>query len=446
MASVVPLTLEMLDSSEVGERVLWLMTHTQQWVHRRVESVQFRDNSTVWRKVSIDFTVLDIMPEMRLCTPYRLVPLTVLNKRRLANFSLRDEDSKSVSMLNEAQNTAVSTAVLVAAAASALDCDPSSASADLHEALRFIAGARTLEEVDKALARREDLVGRELNGSSAFTHIADMLAQGFIVILLVADDPGTRRIIKFSYEEPVNFSALPLQDIVLAALGWIPRRVRFPTPAVDAPESFHFEVGAPEGVTITEGALIVTRPQVSESQREEPPPMDWAPGGLSRVHLHPRGVPSGSSGEAQVALRASRRGWLGFACFTMGVIALILTVGGFWLWRVSTGVWPMPKIGADPVLALLLTAPAILSTLLVRPGEHALAGRLLMGVRILLLLIGLMMYGAAAAFVASPFDKGLMRFWLLLATPALLMAAAASISYFWPTVKREDPRGQQATL
>jgi hypothetical protein len=446
MASIVPLTLEMLDSPEVGERVLWLMTHTQQWVHRRVESVQFRDNSTVWRKVSIDFTVLDIMPEMTLCKPYRLVPLTVLNKRRLANFSLRDEEGKSVSLLNAAQNTAVSTAVLVAAAASALEGDKPSVSAGLHEALSSIAGARTLEEVDNALARRENLVGRELNASSEFTHIADMLAQGFMVILLVDNEPGTRRIMKFSYEEPVNFSALPLQDIVLAALGWIPRRVRFPTPAVDAPESFHFEVGAPEGVTITEGALIVTRPQVNESQREEPPPIDWAPGGLSRVHLHPRGVPSGSSGEAQVALRASRRGWLASACFTMGVIAILLTVGGLWLWRVSSGIWPMPKIGADPVLALLLTAPAILSALLVRPGEHALAGRLLLGVRILLLLIGLMMYGAAAAFVASPFNKSLMRFWLWLAMPAILMAAAASISFLWPTIKRKDPRGQQATL
>ena len=64
----------------------------QDWVHRRVEQLEFLDTRAVRWQVSVDFTVPEGSPVIPVGgQDFRLVPLTSWEKGALVAFDLRDE-------------------------------------------------------------------------------------------------------------------------------------------------------------------------------------------------------------------------------------------------------------------------------------------------------------------------------------------------------------------
>jgi len=114
--------------------ILQLLLSSQTWVHRRVEAVIFRDGTTATRKVSVDFTLPSQAPTCAVCArwsqanghhpdgdptgaatlelPPRLVPITLLPKRSLINFDLRDESGAALPHLELRQNQDLTFALL----------------------------------------------------------------------------------------------------------------------------------------------------------------------------------------------------------------------------------------------------------------------------------------------------------------------------------------------
>lgn len=98
--------------------VLVLVTDYPSWVHRRLESIEILDDSSVHRRVSIDLEI-----PTRLIDPEDLpfVPLTFLNKEVLRNFDLRDHEGHPIPMLTKSENGQLAGDTLVAAAEAVLN-------------------------------------------------------------------------------------------------------------------------------------------------------------------------------------------------------------------------------------------------------------------------------------------------------------------------------------
>ena len=80
-------------SGEIAVGFAALLTRQAAWRHRRVETIEVLSHEEVRRSVSVDFTVpLEHRDELRLSDREWVVPLAVLDKRKLVHFDLFGED------------------------------------------------------------------------------------------------------------------------------------------------------------------------------------------------------------------------------------------------------------------------------------------------------------------------------------------------------------------
>ena len=80
-------------SGEIAVGFAALLTRQAAWRHRRVETIEVLSHEEVRRSVSVDFTVpIEHRDELRLSDREWVVPLAVLDKRKLVHFDLCGED------------------------------------------------------------------------------------------------------------------------------------------------------------------------------------------------------------------------------------------------------------------------------------------------------------------------------------------------------------------
>src|ERR671918_548691 len=81
-----------LEGEVAGLETMRLLLAQPDWVHRRVDALEYRDSTTFRRRQSVHFTVPETAPELAIGqTTARLIPLTTLRKETLVNFDCRDE-------------------------------------------------------------------------------------------------------------------------------------------------------------------------------------------------------------------------------------------------------------------------------------------------------------------------------------------------------------------
>jgi hypothetical protein len=415
------------------------------WTHRRVELVRFIDAGTVHRQMSVDFT----LPTDRRTVGLRrlrpqVAPLAMLKKRNLSRFSLWDEEGRRLPMYTTEQNGAYAAATLVAlvrvAAVELAQSDTPVAPDDVvFEAFRRVAveptkratvvldclkegvaahavrlkelgesapdrlrdkdekmlpvGAWPTRDVVDALAPRSD-VTKSLMTRRGLRHMAEQLASQFIVLTDLSGDAGARRVIKFSYEEPPHSyrpSNLPLRRklirpvrALLEAFSWWHRTITLDSVPVGTARSYHVEVEAPDDIE-----LIGARLTAEDPGRDDDVPYRARSTTTEsqRVHLQVSKAPRAVRGPVWVQVRAVRDGFLRSALMLALVVAALLWFGEDQLTTISAK--------AEAPAALLLAVPTVLAAVLIRPGEHAMASGLLLGVRALL------MGSAGCALVAA---------------------------------------------
>lgn len=102
-----------------------LLVFAADWVHRRVESIEFFGLATVRRRMSVDFSlprgpawsaIAEMVRHAEAEERDVYVPLTTLAKAKLARFDLRDECGQTLPLLTTAQNGERAGAALVALA------------------------------------------------------------------------------------------------------------------------------------------------------------------------------------------------------------------------------------------------------------------------------------------------------------------------------------------
>jgi hypothetical protein len=481
--------------ADQGIAILLLLAQARDWAARRVETVDFNDDTTVVRKASVDFRLPDYTPHQAESggrTIY-LVPLTWIKKgRRLKKFDIRAEDGKAISLIRTGHRDDLLIRGLIALGETVVfgeqAVDPRlDRDLEVDLATIVVGSPRDAEAIMSRLeaaqpgTQRYRLMHDEAlpDNRSVFSVLLRRLRYNTIMIVRVDDDVDRQRIIKYCYEEPFGFGHHELRRDDLQEeldelegeelgqrrrrrkkltprqraeeyLGWRPVRTDFSAPAVQDAASYHLEVVAPPGVDITGAVLLAGRARDDKAQVRQ----DLQPGGVSRVHLllREREVPPGAEGKAQVWLRPSPHEFLQ-ALLAAVLIAVVLLLGAAWVGMSYSKLAPATatrQITAQGTVSsgqgdeqgntaatLLLVLPAVLATLLVRPTEHAMASKLLQKARMQVILSCAIAYVAAATFVVASPNRGLRLWWVGFAVAAWLLVATISIG-FWR--QQRNPR------
>jgi hypothetical protein len=259
------------------------------------------------------------------------------------------------------------------------------------------------------------------------------------MVLVKVDEPGTRNIVKLSYDEPVAtrgdwLSAFrdwlrgrgPRGSIkrrtvfrrwALGRLGWRANTAMFAVLDTGGASSYHFEFETSADLEVI-GAWFAAR---DEGGRHFEARARSVPGRRAHMYLT---APPGSQGLAWGQIRAQRRGLLRGALVLAGIVTAILTAAAF-----AAG-----SLGDTPttIAPLLLAVPGALAGYLSRPGEHPLASRLLLSTRVLLFGVGLCSF-TAAGLVAFHASEAVLVDWLpflsVLAADLLLLLTT---TYLFP--------------
>ncbi len=114
--------MQALDLDELVPSTLWLIGNWQQWVYRRVESLDFVDERRLGRRVSMDFE----LPDQAVCIETSsaglsyAIPLGLFRKGVLRRFDVSDEDDRPLPLLARGQTSEVGARLLVSVAIVAL--------------------------------------------------------------------------------------------------------------------------------------------------------------------------------------------------------------------------------------------------------------------------------------------------------------------------------------
>jgi hypothetical protein len=365
---------DLLACRTCGLDILRCFVASSEWVMRRVESIEFVDDRTVRRRVSADYAVPAMVPVLRLPDgrPVRVLPLAMMRRKSMVNFDFRDHDGRPMPLLGLRENQALTLAVVRAWVLALLEdqgtpCPdwPDKLLGDLHDRLHdLVVGDRAESNAALEALSTSRLEGLEHDKLDA---IIARLSSSFILFGLELEKPGMRRIVKWSYDEPLTLlhstssyqgheagpcpgnperDGIPERrpsygaagrrqhrwapDPLLSGLGLQPTLIRFPTPGAELAASFHLEVTAPPEVSIVEATLLADQPnlrygpnpskdralwQAERSSEEHTallnprprrrPSFDSVGGGDPTVDLHVADVPYGSLSRAQVELQAN---------------------------------------------------------------------------------------------------------------------------------------------
>jgi hypothetical protein len=449
---------------QTASAVLALLSDFPAWVRRRVEYIEFIDDVSVERRVSIDFAVPQPLVEFDEVDEDLLpcVPLTFLLKGEvLKNFDLRNAEGNPVPMLTKKENGSLAGDTLIFLAEEVLEKPLTEDLTVLADRLRVVAEkdreTARLELKDwntEATARRgshwqELLI---LTGRRGFIRYAETLAENYILCAVLSPDPNTRRLIKFSYEEPFKLGEdpeapegqeLPRWDRLRERLGWRVKTVSLAMPAVNLAASFHVEVPAPSDMEVQFASLVFRRREHTtyadehSTAQSEPPeqtpegepsglPQDVLDGPLvQRAHLYKAGVEAPVVADALIYLRARRPGFLRAATLTGWLTVVVLTGGLVYLEDIAG------SQNSQTAAALLLLGPTLLAGSLIRPGEHRMVASVLFGVRCLLAAeVGATVL--AVGLLAGAADCIRFELWLAATIVAWLAAVGLAISYWLP--------------
>ena len=368
------------------------------WVNRRVETIEFVEDTTIRRAVSIDFT---LPPPADLAVPiaekdWIVVPLQIIAKRPLMHLDVFDEQRAALSTLNTVLNTDLVTRGVVRlldaiggpAGGPPLTAPTRKAIAELVQAP--IARATVIR--DALLAPNQELATVLSIGTPAQRserQLVDELTTGFLQLVQLPYEPGRHRVVKVAYDvtHPWDEATSTILLRTLRGLGSLPRRRTFEL-NIGQGLGHHVEVLAPEDTEIVSAKLRGTQ---WSSVARGPQPLSVPAQGRSRSRAHAyvrllagdegandpgvlrelRSLGRGDRAEFTVALAPRRAGVVAVATVSAAFIAAVMIV---FATRLS-------NLDGQTSAAVLLLVPAIFAAYISRPGEHPFATRALIGVR-----------------------------------------------------------------
>jgi hypothetical protein len=409
------------DRTRVGRRVAFLLVTMPRWVARRVESISFHDDETVRRRVSIDLAVPRVASlRPRLGRRAELVPLAYVLKARLRNFDLRDERGAAVPALTRTENGEVAVAVLEYWANLVLGRQVEDDVMGDIEALAYV-GEDEPPVMLEHLFRRDgpSPATRYLLAQDAtFVGLASRLSRSFILITPLDSATPSRRVFKFAYDEMLDLGQRTPSRRLAESMSWRATRINLPVPGVLAAASYHLDVAAPAELVISRARLVT---ESGTALDEDPEP-------TRRAHLAIQLQPAEAA--ASIEISAPRDGIIRASLLTALLTSVVLTGGAFRLSALESV--------REGVATVLVSVPALIAAYLARPGEHALASRLLFGVRIAVLSSGVLSFAASGLLLVGPGGVAREATWWCLTGISWLVTALLLVSFTVPKEVRRN--------
>jgi hypothetical protein len=470
---------------EVAAECAPLLLHTKDWIHRRVYQIGFTSSGMRRTRISIDFT-LDgrFAPFQGDGGPDSVfyVPLLMLRKwPPLLRLDLLAPDRSSIPLLTSRKNREIDGAVLLALAPDG----------DLKDAVRGTLEEIALEDKLRATELAETLGHLVVNASGedlppeareAWLQtllVASSLASNSFLWARVTGAWGDRIVVKVAFEDR-TLRKLVLWRELAAALNWAPVRLVSTFPNAGDGSSFHVQIDPPEEMRIHRARLLPQDPfpatpakppaklgkaerarqlywglqntlrwrrhelfgagpedpQSDRLQPEEHRPPDgkayrWET--PERAYLYVAGERE-QAAVAEVDFTVHERHGLETAALGIAVaIAALLSY-----FAAAAGEVAAHEGAAVTVLVLV---PAVLSYLLVRQQEHPILRKMLWGVRLLVLLSGMLPVLAAAVLLgfAKPTGAAVCGWWIACAAAAWAIVGLLALSWLLPMVKDPYP-------
>lgn len=387
-----------VDFGEIGRRGAELLEGGEEWIHRRVESLEIGPDLLVERHLSIDFTVPSRTYEAARGKDGRSVaylPLSFVRKLPpLFRLDLIDEEGRPLPLLTRVQNAIADEAVLMALASKILGGLPTDAIAD-H--IREIAAGDS-DEAKKAflaivqpetalqMEANERVARQALARDAAFVYVASHLVPSTLLWVPIRCEPKRRRIIKMDYAL-LTPNRLNRWRTILAQFGG-PQVYWIETPHVGTAASYHLNVSTAPYLMIL-GTGVETHP----SAPVDAPHDVQIERNVAHVYLRPA-ARLNTLTLTWVSLRVERQGFLTSAFFACASIAAMLGL----FWHSSTSM--LEPAHLEPTVTILLVVPAVLGALLARPSYVLLRHRLVLGLRGLVAVVGALAVVAAVSAVA----------------------------------------------
>jgi hypothetical protein len=451
---------------ECGRRLARACIQWSDWVLRRTENVSFSDDRCVKRIISIDLLVREEAPLYQAPggKPFWLVPVSIMRRKTLVNFYLRDEDGNDIPLPGLRLVQHLDESVLRSVALRELQHDlREDAQAFIHE---VISGSPEqveyrMGQLQEAAAPRDIMRLQDING--VFIRMLQRMAYSCTLYAFIeADTMRRHRVLCMSVEEPLDFSyeseepelyaaepdsaksqrslakgglhRFKWQMYALAtAMGWRTTKVRFRVPAAENTTSFHFEIQAPPGVDIVEASILAAVPEIDG---EEPETLhswqyDHIRMRLPTVGLHVTAVPNGSFSTAQVDVQVSIRGWYAtmlLSCWATFLLLIALAVH-VQSDKVQTG-------STTDIVAFLAGVAAAVATLVAQGEFLGMAGRLLAVPRMLAAFeAGLLLIAATLFLFVGP-SENRRRPWELIGLCVVAGLITLIVSASWLLARR----------
>lgn len=404
----------------LGGAIYILYLGPDEWIHRRVESVEFVDAWSLRRAVSLDISI----PDETLIgyESLEVLPLSLLEKDVLVDFDLLGNSGEALPLLTRKENTHIAWSTLVAAAHFHLTEAMSTDSVDLEPAL--LDDLQTLAGGDGKVAR--EVLGRLANhdgssdqiailgSDSGFMRLAHDLAANFLLLTPNEWEPGERRLFKFSYTTTVEARSDRSWQRFAGQMGWTPTQFDFDVPSAGESESYHFEFTAPPELAVWNIESVVFDGDELWSRKGK------IAGNKAHAYMPETSV--NSDAVVSLWLWATRSGLL-----RSGLVTAALCAGVLFFFLFIAG---LPATPVDASTPILLAIPGLVSAFIVRPGEHRLATDLLLGIRLQIGVAGAAAYLSALLVVGDVSHRMLRIGWWVLSLVAGACFLSLSVAYY----------------
>jgi hypothetical protein len=417
---------------EIAATAVQLALSFPTWVRRRKWTFTYIDDTTIRQHLSVDFRMPDAA-QLPLAERHDtlLVPLWIAQKVPLTNVDVYDEDLRPLSLMSRQENGEIAARGLfrildglALAKANALGVPPPRVDAGtlLHALRAITAGDPAAPGHAAAVAQARATIAALGVLEDERSALLEDLAGGFMLLVPIANDPGRDRVIKLAFDTRLFWhgkgrgTRQERVNSALASLGLRDKEQVLPAIQIGWSLSTHVQVNAPAEVELGEAWLDVDQFDPATGQIVRTPRRhvvydrpsaelnvsvrsDWDfadpaqpededdPADPAVVAYRDLMNCRADVAYLQVRLAPTTRG-----VFVAAVVLSALTA--VLLWTAEA------RLSGQTSAALLLAVPAALAAYLARPGEHAFAARLLVGVRLAALAVGTCSL-VVAALVAS---------------------------------------------
>jgi hypothetical protein len=418
--------------TQLGRSAADLLAPGPEWILRRKEKVTLLDDTAVRRQMSVDYLLPEALESLGTAggEPVYYAPLFFLPKgmdRRydpkqapqapeplFANFDLRDETGRALSLPPRHWNGLLTTTFLIALIESTLADLGLAVTSAQQLGIAEIARLICLSEGRLADVRLDEL--RSSSGTSDETRALQLVAEAdrespYLARMLeicagasVAMTPliGERArqgIVKLSYDEEVEeVQTRKRLRPPFAALSWAGYELWVETPYIGA-ASYHFEFEAPAGLEIYDAGLLrIDGPEPKRPEPNDDAILDACSGTMSRLHLYERTATGALKTLAWTRLRVDRGEFVAGATVA-GIFVAVAMWAAFILSHAAKG-------SPNSVPTILLLVPSVIAAYAVRPSAHRLTGRLLRGARAVVVMSAALPFIGAAALALTKHAAG----------------------------------------